>query len=276
MAATGEQFDLVLQTSNGEVSATVAELAAGLRRLSVGWGRARIPLSGRPHSALRLGHHPGAVAESGGGRAMGPRRRGAEARHHRADHRQCEPRTAAEHRVSGHRSHRERGDARGADLPAARLSIPTCAHPCGTSSSRMGCGVTHRVVNESAVPAPVAIGAHPYIRAGAAPVESLTMTVAARPATSRWTRSRSRPHRRMSRAATSTSAPDGCWARSTLDTGFSGLHLENGAVPPPPRIARRHRSGAVGGAGLRLRARCSPCRITPASTVRSSGSRSSR
>ncbi len=42
-----------------------------------------------------------------------------------------------------------------------------------------GITVTHEVVNRSPAPAPVAVGAHPYLRVGDTPVEELLLTVAA-------------------------------------------------------------------------------------------------
>ncbi len=45
------------------------------------------------------------------------------------------------------------------------------------SVSSGGLKVQHLLTNDSAQPAPVAIGAHPYIRVGAAPTEDLALTV---------------------------------------------------------------------------------------------------
>jgi aldose 1-epimerase len=43
-----------------------------------------------------------------------------------------------------------------------------------------GLGVTHRIVNEGTAAAPVAVGAHPYLRVGDVPVAELVATVPAR------------------------------------------------------------------------------------------------
>lgn len=45
--------------------------------------------------------------------------------------------------------------------------------------SESGLTVTHAITNESEVPAPVAVGAHPYFVIGSVPTEDLTLTIAA-------------------------------------------------------------------------------------------------
>lgn len=59
----------------------------------------------------------------------------------------------------------------------------------GYALSDIGLRVTHTVTNRGATVAPIGVGAHPYLRLGDRPIESLTLTVAAQsqaPIDERW------------------------------------------------------------------------------------------
>jgi aldose 1-epimerase len=106
-----------------------------------------------------------------------------------------------------------------------------------------GLRVTHRLVNEGSTAAPVAVGAHPYLRVGEAPVADLVVTVSGR--TYLRTDDRSIP---VAREAVDGSQLDLREGRRLgdvrLDTAYTDLALDGGC--------HRHRLTAPDGRAVEL------------------------
>ncbi|THG29799.1 aldose 1-epimerase family protein [Naasia lichenicola] len=242
MAATGEQFDLVLKTPDGEVTATIAELAAGLRGLTVDGAElvSRYPDDRTPPygSGMILVPWPNRIADAQwilDGEVQ------------KLDITELTTGNAS-HGLLRNTGYRVTDRTESAVTLAAPI-FPQHGYPFLLHTSVRyqlepdGLRVIHGVVNDSAVPAPVAIGAHPYIRAGAAPVESLTVTVAAD--------SYFEVDEKQIPIASKDVAGSDFDLRTgrvlgevALDTGFSGLHLEDGAF--------RHRLESPDGTAVEL------------------------
>ncbi|MGK9147089.1 aldose 1-epimerase family protein [Plantibacter flavus] len=177
-AASGIQYRLAHTGRAGEVRATVTELAAGLRELTVG-GRTLVEAFGEE-----------VVAPMGCGMVLVPwpnRVRGARWTLDGAPQ-QLDVTEAA----TGNASHgllRNTGyradEVTAASVTLAASVFPQHGYPFRLDTSVRyslvddGVTVTHEVVNRSNRPAPVAVGAHPYLALGGVPSEELTLTVAA-------------------------------------------------------------------------------------------------
>jgi aldose 1-epimerase len=179
---TGEQHHLRRHGPAGEVTATVTELAASLRSLRVG---------GRPLVQEYDDHRTppwgaGIVLVPWPNRVAGARwlLDGAE---QRLD--VTEPGLGnASHgllRNTGYRAVERAVDCGGDAVTLAAPVFPQHGYPfhLGTSVRYtlvdLGLTVTHTLVNHGGRPAPVAVGAHPYLRVGDTPVAELVLTVAA-------------------------------------------------------------------------------------------------
>jgi aldose 1-epimerase len=176
--ATGEQHVLTLDTDGGPVTATVTELAASLRRLTVrgveliqDYASDALPSQG---SGIVLVPWPNRVR---GGRWQ------LDGRPQQLD--LTEPaRGNATHGLLRNTGYRvtDRSDA------AVTLSAPVFpqhGYPFRLDTSVRfeltpdGLDVTHGIVNAGTGRAPVGIGVHPYLRVGATPRRLLTVTVLA-------------------------------------------------------------------------------------------------
>ena len=90
-----------------------------------------------------------------------------------------------------------------------------------------GLSVTHEVRNDSAAPAPVAFGTHPFLRVGDVPVEELTLTAHA--STRFEVDDRLNPTAETSVASTEFDLRAGrLVSELQLDTAFGGLITQNG------------------------------------------------
>lgn len=228
MAATGEQFDLTIDGSHGEVRATVAELAAGLRSLSVDGVQlvSRYPDDRTPPygSGIILAPWPNRIAGA---------KWSLDGAVQKLDI--TEPDTGnAIHGLLRNTGYRMTDRSDSAVTLAAPI-FPQHGYPFLLHTSVRyeleadGLRVVHGVVNGSAAAAPVALGAHPYIRAGAAAVESLTITV---PASSYYEVDAAKiPTRALDVTGTQYDLRAGrLLSEVTLDTGFGELAQEDGAV----------------------------------------------
>jgi aldose 1-epimerase len=173
---TGEQFDLRRDGPRGVVTATVTELAASLRALRV-------------HGVPLVQEYPDELPPPGGaGIVLVPwPNRVAGGRWMLDGEEQLldatEPATGnASHGLLRNTGYavRERSD-NAVTLAATVFPQHGYAFHLGTSVRYAlhddGLEVTHTVVNHSPAAAPVAIGAHPYLRVGDVPVEELVVTV---------------------------------------------------------------------------------------------------
>lgn len=178
-AATGEQFELVRDSALGRAQAIITELAASVRALTLngedlvesypveesppgGSGIVMMPWPNRICGGVwRLNGIPQQldITEPNAGNAI--------------------------HGLLRNTGYRV--DERGPD--SLRLSAPIFpqhGYPFRLDTSvtyqlvDAGLSVTHSVTNLSATPAPVAVGAHPYLRVGPTPVGELTLTMQAR------------------------------------------------------------------------------------------------
>ncbi len=86
-----------------------------------------------------------------------------------------------------------------------------------------GMTVTHRITNETDLPAPVAIGAHPFFSIGDVATDDLTLTVHAGSRFPVDERLQSRRPRSRSRAPTTTCAPVARCAELDLDDAFGDV-----------------------------------------------------
>jgi aldose 1-epimerase len=178
MLPTGEQHELRFEGAAGEVRAVIAELAAGIRALSVGgadlvqrWPDDRIA----PFAAgLVLVPWPNRVADAtwsldGVAQKLDV----------------TEPSTGgASHGLLRNTGYRVTDREENAVTLAATV-FPQHGYPFLLQTSVRyelvadGMTVTHGIVNAGEASAPVAIGVHPYLRAGASAVDDLRIRVAA-------------------------------------------------------------------------------------------------
>ncbi len=176
IAPTGAQYSLSLTSGRHEVSAVVTEVAAGIRTLEVDgvalietFDESRTP----PGAAgIVLVPWPNRIK---GGRWM------LEGAVQQLDI--TEPKTGnAIHgllRFTGYRLIEQEQHR----LVQAATVFPQHGYPflLDTSVEHVleadGLTVRHRIVNRSTVPAPVAVGAHPYLTVGDVPVDELVLTV---------------------------------------------------------------------------------------------------
>ena len=177
-AASGTQYRLHHAGPQGEVRATVTELAAGLRELTVG-GRTLVQSFGED-----------VVAPMGCGMVLVPwPNRVRDARWTLDGEPQQLDVTEA---ATGNASHgllRNTGYRAGdhTDHAVTLLAsvFPQHGYPFRLDTSVAytldddGLRVTHTIVNRSSRPAPLAVGAHPYLALGDVPTADLTVTVAA-------------------------------------------------------------------------------------------------
>ena len=240
---TGEQFALRRGSGHREVTAVVTELAASLRSLRVGG----LPLV--QEYADELGPPPG-----GAGIVMVPwPNRVAGARwtldgvEQRLD--VTEPSTGnAIHgllRNTGYLPLDQTPDS----VTLAATVFPQHGYPghLGTTVRYAlvddGVEVAHTVVNHGATPAPVALGAHPYLRVGDTPSDDLVVTVAAE--TYLETDDRAIPVGERPVAGSPYDLRDGRRVGDTrLDTCFTDLTAD--------ADAHRHRLVAPDGSGVEL------------------------
>lgn len=177
-AASGTQYHLRRTGPQGEVRATVTELAAGLRELTVD-GRTLVQSFGED-----------VVAPMGCGMVLVPwPNRVRDARWTLDGRTQQLDVTEA---ATGNASHgllRNTGYHAG-DRTDDAVSLLASVFPQHGYPFRLdtrvayaldddGLRVTHTIVNRSTGPAPVAVGAHPYLALGGVPTGDLTVTVAA-------------------------------------------------------------------------------------------------
>ncbi|MET0590785.1 MAG: aldose 1-epimerase family protein [Naasia sp.] len=178
MLPTGEQHVLLSSGRFGETRAIVADLAAGLRSLTVGGEDLvqRYPDSGiAPHAAgLVLVPWPNRIA----GAVW--RLNGEEQKLDVTDLSNGN----ASHGLLRNTGYRVTDRSDGAVTLSATVH-PQHGYPFLLETSVRyelvddGLTVTHGIVNAGDATAPVAIGAHPYLRAGSSRVEDLTLTVVA-------------------------------------------------------------------------------------------------
>lgn len=173
---TGEQLTLRREGAGGLVTATVTELAASLRSLRVD-GQALVQ------------EYPDDLPPPGGaGIVLVPwPNRVADARWVLDGREQLLDATEPSTGNASHGLLRNTGYAvqdRSDDTVTLTASVfPQHGYPfhLGTSVhyalQDSGLSVTHTLVNHSATAAPVAVGAHPYLRVGDVPVEELVVTV---------------------------------------------------------------------------------------------------
>jgi aldose 1-epimerase len=175
-AATGEQFHLRHVGAAGESTAIVTELAASLRRLVLDGVE-----SVESHSADVL-------PPMGSGLVLVPwPNRIADARWQWHEKTQqldiTEPATGnAIHGLLRNTAYRLTSSSESAVTLSATV-FPQHGYPFLLDTSVEyalgddGLTVTHTLVNRASDPAPVAVGAHPYLRVGAVPVDELVLTV---------------------------------------------------------------------------------------------------
>ncbi|MCU1571704.1 MAG: aldose epimerase [Naasia sp.] len=176
MLRTGEQFSLVLDGANGTVTATVTELAASLRQLGVGG----VQLVHEYPADLAPPYGQGIVLVPWPNRV----RRGAwvlDGQQQQLDI--TEPSTGnATHGLLRNTGYRVTDRSAHAVTLAAPI-FPQHGYPFTLETSVRyelvddGLRVTHGIVNAGTGTAPVAIGAHPYLRVGDTPSDQLTVTV---------------------------------------------------------------------------------------------------
>jgi len=177
-AASGTQHRLTHCGPHGEVHATVTELAAGLRELTVG-DRTLVETFGED-----------VVAPMGCGMVLVPwPNRVRDARWtldgvpQRLDVTEAATGNASHGllRNTGYRAEQ----ASDAAVTLAASVFPQHGYPFRLDTTVRyelvddGLTVTHTIVNRSARPAPVAVGAHPYLALGGVPTADLTLTVSA-------------------------------------------------------------------------------------------------
>lgn len=243
MDATGNQHDLARVRDDGTVvTTTVAELAAGLRALSVG-GVSLVPRYPADRTApygagLVLVPWPNRVAGATwtlNGETMlldvtEPSKGNA---------------THGLLRNTGYAVTDRTEDA----VTLSATVFPQHGYPFHLLTSVRyqltddGLRVTHGIHNASADPAPVAIGAHPYLCLGDVPVEELTLTIAA--ATYFEVDETSIPVAERSVEGTELDLRRGRRVGSLqLDHGFAGIEPSDGAF--------RHRLSAESGEAVEL------------------------
>lgn len=240
--ATGAQHVLHREGTAGPVTATVAELAASLRRVSVAG------------TELVQDYAPDAPPSYASGIVLVPwPNRVAGARWQQAGATQqldvTEPSTGnASHgllRNTGYRVTDRAADAVTLSAPV----FPQHGYPFHLDTSvryeltEDGLTVTHRIRNAADRPAPVGIGAHPYLRVGDVPMRELVLTVHAD--TYFVVDERQIPVDERPVDGTPFDLRRGLpLTAATLDTPLGGLRLVDGAI--------RHRLTAPDGRGTEL------------------------
>lgn len=237
MLPTGEQHRLTFRGSFGDSHAVVADLAAGLRELQVGG----------EHLVQR--YPDGGIAPSAAGLVLVPwpnRIAGAVWSHDGVDHELDVTDLAngnASHGLLRNTAYRATDRDENAVTLAASIH-PQHGYPFFLLTSVRyelgddGLTVTHGIVNAGDAPAPVAIGAHPFLRAGSTPVEDLTLTIVAE---RRYTTDdRNIPTGTEAVAGTLDDLSQGRRVGDLdIDTAFTGLPLADGRY--------RHRLSAPDG-----------------------------
>ncbi|MFD1714591.1 aldose 1-epimerase family protein [Amnibacterium flavum] len=178
MLATGDQYLIQRDGALGRVEAVIAQLAAGIRSLSVGGVDLvqRYPDAGIAPSAAGIVLVPWPNRIAGATWTLEGERQALDV---------TEPSTGnASHgllRNTGY-SVTDRSDHA---ITLSATVFPQHGYPFLLNTSVRyelddeGLVVTHGIVNAGEGRAPVAIGSHPYLRAGATPVDDLTLTIAA-------------------------------------------------------------------------------------------------
>jgi len=174
---TGEQFDLTLMASTGRISATVTEVGAGIRRLSIDGVDLVPPYDAdvqRPAaSGIVLVPWPNRVRD-GLWRLDGAPQQ--------LDITEVD-RANAIHGLLRFTSYRVSARTEASITLGARVN-PQHGYPFALETSvtyelvDAGLEVTHRVTNMADAPAPVALGAHPFFTIGDVEPEDLTLTLA--------------------------------------------------------------------------------------------------
>lgn len=238
--ATGEQYDLRL----GEVTATVAELAASLRRVRVGsteivqdYGRDALP-SGA--SGIVLVPWPNRVRD--GRWTLDGARQQLDV---------SEPSKGnASHGLLRNTGYRVTERSASAVTLSATV-FPQHGYPFHLATAvryaltATGIAITHTVGNVGSGRAPFGVGCHPYLRVGDTPMRDLTVTVSG----SRMleTDERSLPIRHVPVDGTPNDLRGGVALRGIdLDTAYTGLATVDGQV--------RHRLAAPDGRAVELAA----------------------
>ena len=176
LAPTGTQYPLRLETEGRVVTAVVTEVAAGIRSLEVD-GVALVeafPEESAPPGAAGIVLVPWPNRVAGGRWTLDGEPQQLDI---------TEPKTGnASHgllRYTGYRMlesdpHRVVLEARVFPQHGYPFLLSTTVEHRLTAD---GMTVVHTIVNDSAEPAPVAVGAHPYLRVGEVPPEDLVVTV---------------------------------------------------------------------------------------------------
>lgn len=178
MIATGDQYFLRFDGSRGPVEAVIAQLAAGIRSLSVGGADLiqRYPDEGIAPSAAGIVLMPWPNRIAGASWVLDGERQALDV---------TEPSTGnASHGLLRNTGYTVTDQSDSAVTLSATV-FPQHGYPFLLNTSVRyelddeGLTVTHGVVNSGDRTAPVAIGSHPYLRAGATSVDDLTLTIAA-------------------------------------------------------------------------------------------------
>lgn len=241
-AVSGTQHRLSRPGPNGLVTATVTELAAGLRELSVD-GRTLVEPFGED-----------VVAPMGCGMVLVPwpnRVRGArwtlDGRPQQLDVTEAATGNAS-HGLLRNTGYRVEAASSSAVTLSASV-FPQHGYPFRLETSVRyelvddGLTVTHEIVNRSDRTAPVAVGAHPYLALGGVRTEDMTLTVAA----DTWfeTDAQRIPIAERSVDGTPNDLRGGPLVRGlALDVGLGGLRAQEGAM--------RHRLTAPDGSFVEL------------------------
>jgi aldose 1-epimerase len=242
--ATGEQHVLTLSGGRGAVTATVTELAASLRRLSVGGVE------------LVQDYAANALPSQGSGIVLVPWPNRVRAGRWELDGRRqqldlTEPaRGNATHGLLRNTGYRVTDRSESAITLSAPV-FPQHGYPFSLDTSVRfelvddGIDVTHGIANAGDAAAPVGIGVHPYLRVGSTPMRELTVTVRAR--TYFELDDAQIPVAAHPVAGTGFDLRDGKpLGEVTLDTPFTDLALVAGRV--------RHRLTAPDGSAVELEA----------------------
>lgn len=175
-APTGEQFRLIGVWGTHRTEAIVTEVAAGLRTLSVGGVQVTEPYpeSSSPSSANGIVLVPWPNRVRGGRWSL-------HGQEQQLDLTEPQPGHAIHGllRNTAYRAHSRTEEA----VTLAATIFPQHGYPFRLDTSVRyevhiaGLSVTHTIHNRSDVPAPVAVGAHPYLRVGETPIEDLSLEV---------------------------------------------------------------------------------------------------
>ncbi|GAB3616329.1 aldose 1-epimerase family protein [Okibacterium endophyticum] len=174
--ATGEQFDLVLETSTGRIAATVTEVGAGIRRLAID-GVDLVP----PYDATTQRPFASGIVFVPWPNRVRDGRWTLDGEPQQLDITEVDKNNAI-HGLLRFTSFRPSERTESKVLLGARVN-PQHGYPFALETSvcyelvDAGLEITHRVTNMSDAPAPVAIGAHPFFTIGDVEPQDLTVTL---------------------------------------------------------------------------------------------------